>query len=211
MTEFSEVDINTWKRKDHFHFFNTFDEPYFGLTAEMNCTAAYKLCKRNNWSFSLYYMHCILRVANSIDAFRLRISEDKVLKYNTVSLSSTVLRDDRTFGFTSLKFFEDFDEFADNATKEFNDVKQSSGLDVERAGPEAIHFSSIPWIKFSSISHARSFKYKDSCPKISIGKLTKDDKEYTFPVSVHANHALADGYDIGMFFEQLEKLLNIQE
>ncbi|QCK15431.1 chloramphenicol acetyltransferase [Mangrovivirga cuniculi] len=208
MSKRSELDISTWNRREHFNFFNSFEEPYFGFTTDIDCTGSYNLCKSKDWSFSLYYMHCILKVANSIDAFKLRILDNRVYKYEVLSLSSTVLRDDKTFGFTSLKYYPDFEDFFINAQKEMNVVKKSSGLDTERAGPEAIHFSSIPWIKFSSISHARSFKYKDSCPKLSVGKLTNENGKYTIPVSAHANHALVDGYDVGKFFTKLEKLLN---
>jgi chloramphenicol O-acetyltransferase type A len=29
-----------------------------------------------------------------------------------------------------------------------------------------IHFSAIPWLDFTSLSHARSYTFPDSCPKI---------------------------------------------
>jgi chloramphenicol O-acetyltransferase type A len=35
-----------------------------------------------------------------------------------------------------------------------------------------IHFSAIPWLNFTSLSHARSYTFPDSSPKISFGKMT---------------------------------------
>jgi chloramphenicol O-acetyltransferase type A len=34
-----------------------------------------------------------------------------------------------------------------------------------------IHFSAIPWLNFTSLSHARSYTFPDSSP-ISFGKMT---------------------------------------
>ncbi len=35
------LDINNWNRKDHFKFFNQFEEPFFGGTVQIDCTATY--------------------------------------------------------------------------------------------------------------------------------------------------------------------------
>ena len=35
------LDIESWARRDHFHFFRQFEEPFFGLTATVDCRAAY--------------------------------------------------------------------------------------------------------------------------------------------------------------------------
>jgi hypothetical protein len=57
-----------------------------------------------------------------------------------------------------------------------------------------IHFSAIPWLNFTSLSHARS--YTDSCPKISFGKMmTTDDGTKTMAMSIHVHHGLIDGYN----------------
>ena len=30
-----EIDISTWKRREHFEVFNTFDEPLFGVVVRL--------------------------------------------------------------------------------------------------------------------------------------------------------------------------------
>ena len=34
------IDLETWPRREHFVFFSAFEEPFFGLTANVDCTSA---------------------------------------------------------------------------------------------------------------------------------------------------------------------------
>lgn len=49
------IDVNSWIRKEHYHFFKDFDEPFFGITTKVDCTIAYKKAKDLGVSFFLYY------------------------------------------------------------------------------------------------------------------------------------------------------------
>lgn len=94
------LDLNGWARKEHFHFFKQFDEPFFGVTVNIDCTLAYASAKAKGIPFFLYYLHKSLTIANQIAAFRYRIVEDQVWIYDKVDVSSTVDRPDGTFGFS---------------------------------------------------------------------------------------------------------------
>jgi chloramphenicol O-acetyltransferase type A len=76
------------------------------------------------------------------------------------------------------------------------------------SGENVIHYSSLPWINFKSISHARSFSFKDSSPKISFGKMTIQQDKKIMPVSVHVHHALMDGYQVSQFIDLFQQLMN---
>jgi chloramphenicol O-acetyltransferase type A len=71
-----------------------------------------------------------------------------------------------------------------------------------------IRYSALPWIDFTALSHARMFAFRDSCPKISFGKMTKNDEIRSMPVSIHVHHALVDGIQLGQFIECYQKLMN---
>ena len=71
-----------------------------------------------------------------------------------------------------------------------------------------IHFSAVPWVDFTGLSHARSYTFPDSCPKISFGKVTEKDGIKSMSVSIHAHHGLMDGFHIGLFAERFQGLMN---
>lgn len=203
-----ELDLTTWKRKDHFRFFSAFEEPFFGVVVRMDVTRAYETCKGNNYSFFLYYLHAAHLAANGVEAFRYRIDGESVWVYEVVHPSPTINRPDGTFGFAYMEFHPSFPDFQREAEKEILRVRESSGLFGSASGENVIHCSSMPWLDFTSLSHARSFSFRDSCPKISFGKMTETDGKRSMPVSVHVNHALADGYDVGLFVEAFQEALN---
>lgn len=203
-----ELDINNWVRKDHFNFFKNFEEPFFGVTIELECTSAYTFCKEHECSFFLYYLYNSLKAANEVEAFKYRIIGNEVIVFDKVNASPTINRPNGTFGFAYMEFFEDFLKFEENAKKEIAIVQNSSGLVPAISGENVIHYSSVPWIKFTSLSHARSFSFKDSCPKISFGKMTDTKGKKLMPVSIHVHHALMDGFDVGKYIEKFELLMN---
>lgn len=199
--------LENWNRRDHYEFFKTFDESFFGVTVDIQCTEAYEYCKSKGHSFFLYYLHCAIVAANGIDEFRYRIEDDEVVVYSEIAASSTIDRPDGTFGFSYMKYAADFVKFEEMAKLEVQRVKAGSGLEATLSGQDVIHFTVLPWFKFTSFSHARSYQRSDSCPKIAFGKMTEVDGKRVMPMSIHVHHALMDGYHVGQFVEQFETLL----
>ena len=204
------LDIDNWSRKEHFHFFRKFDEPFFGTAVTIDCTKAYANAKIADVSFFLWYLHKTLIAVNATEAFRYRISEDQIIVYNRIDGSATISREDGSFGFSLIEFDADFKNFAKNALIEIERVKKTPGLFTRAFEVDnLIHFSAIPWINFSSLSHARSFAFADSCPKISFGKMTiSTDGKRTMPMSVHVHHGLMDGLHMGQFIDRFQIEMN---
>ena len=201
-------DLENWPRKDHFNFFNRFEEPFFGVVVDIDCNIAYDKCKKEGMGFFLYYLHCALMAANSIENFRLRIEDDQVYIYDQAHASAVINRPDGTFGFSYIDYSPSFEAFQAGAKKEIARVQSSTGLVPAGSGANVIHISAMPWLKFTSLSHARSFSFKDSCPKFSFGKMTETDGKKTMPVAIHVNHALADGYHVSLFVDKFQALMD---
>ena len=204
-----ELDLASWNRKEHFQFFSEFEEPFFGLTADIDCSIAYEKCKKEGFSFFLYYLHIASKAVNSIEPFRYRIDGEKVYIYDKINASATISRPDKTFGFSHIIHHDDFETFLKNANNEIDRIRSGSGLMLEEVRQNEVHYSALPWVKFTSLSHSRSFKKGDSCPKISFGKVSIQDSERTMPVSVHVHHALMDGYHVGLFINEFQRLMNM--
>ncbi|WP_175632571.1 chloramphenicol acetyltransferase [Pedobacter ghigonis] len=206
-----KIDIDTWIRKDHFKFFSTFGEPFFGVTVDLDCTATYRKAKEKAVSFFLLYLHKSLAAANAIEPFSYRIIDGEVWKYDRVNAAATINRPNGTFGFGYLDFYEDFNDFKLAADQEIEKVKATTGLIPSASGENVIHYSALPWLNFTSLSHARNFAFQDSCPKISFGKVRDENGKKIMPVSIHVNHALMDGFHVAQFVDAYQDLLNNKE
>ncbi|WP_207536178.1 chloramphenicol acetyltransferase [Desertivirga arenae] len=202
------IDLGTWNRKEHFSFFSKFEEPFFGITVEVDCTRAYVNTKKMGKSFFLYYLYRALKAANQIENFRYRILDDKVFLFDEVHASPTIPRPDNTFGFGYIDYQTEEELFYKNALEEVQRVQGSTTLYPTVSGRSVILFSALPWLSFTSISHASNFSAKDSSPRISFGKVNEKNGVKTMPVAIHVHHGLSDGYHIGLFVEKFQALLN---
>jgi chloramphenicol O-acetyltransferase type A len=203
-----EIDINNWKRKEHFEFFKNFDEPLFGLVVRMECSKAYLKAKQAGYRFSLYYLYLSMKAANEIEEFRYRIEGDKVVCFDSIGAGPTIFRDDETYGCAYFPYHEDIDVFMKLAVEETERVKLEKGLKFPHIEEDIIHYTTLPLIDFTSLNHARKFDAARSVPKISFGKIIKEDEKMWMAVDVHVNHALMDGYHVGKFYEKFQLLLN---
>ncbi|WCM41638.1 chloramphenicol acetyltransferase [Flavobacterium sp. CBA20B-1] len=205
----TEIDLDTWKRKSHFEFFSAMDEPFYGLTVEIDVTKAYEKAKALNTSFFIYYLYAALKTMNQLPAFKLRIDNGKVFQYNRIDASSTVLKKNETFGFSHIIYQEDLELFQKSVKNEIARVQQTDTLlTKDDYGENIIHFSAIPWVNFTSLTHARGFQYPDSAPKVSIGKMMDKNGRKFFNVALFAHHGLVDGIDMGRFFDLFQDILN---
>ncbi len=207
---FKQLDKNNWNRREHFDFFNQFDEPFFGIVAELDCTNAYKICNDNSLPFFLYYHFQSIIAVNQIDAFRYRIKDDEIIIFDTIHVTTTISRDDNTFAFSFIPATPSFKEFCELAKIEIDKIKNSKGLGLtENTGRlDVIHFSTVPWISFSGVTHARNFRYKESVPKITFGKYYQKNDKIIMPISINVHHGLMDGYHVGQYLKLLEQLMN---
>ena len=204
------LDINKWNRKEHFHFFSSFDEPFSGLTTEVDCTKAVQICKEKQYKFSLYYLHKSMLASNEIENFRYRIEDKQVAIYDKIHGTMTVIRDDYTFGFTHFEFHADFKDFVIDALKAIQHTKNAPGLcfNDNTQRPNTIHYSTSPWFGFTHVHHARNYNSTDSIPKIVFGKYQNKNGRLMMPVSLQGHHALIDGYHIGLFLNAFQQYLN---
>ncbi len=205
------LDLENWHRKEHFHFFRQMEEPFFGATVTIDCTKAYETAKALNTSFFIYYLHKTLVAVNAIEYFRYRISEDQIYINDRIDGSATIGRKDGTFGFSLIEYNADFTIFEQTALTEIERIQTTTGIFTRTIEDDnVIHFSAIPWLDFTSLSHARSYTFPDSCPKISFGKMmVSESGKRTMPMSIHVHHGLIDGLHLGQFVDYFQELMNL--
>ena len=201
------IDIKKWNRREHFEFFNGFDNPFYNISTEVDCSDAYKFSKEKGISFFAFYLYKSIEAVNKIEAFRYRIEEQKVVLHDLIHIAVTIAREDGTFGFSFVPFSENFNQFKHDLKKEIEDVQNSTGLRLNNDDrrTDVIHFSSLPWIKFTGLSHASNFNTDESVPKITFGKaFDRDGKKY-LPIAIEVHHGLVDALHIAQFLEAFQE------
>lgn len=199
------IDVAQWNRKEHFDHFASFDDPFFGVTVNVDCSRTYREAKEKKISFSLLILHRIIKAACRIEEFRYRIEGDKIVCYDTLIPGATVARPDHTFFFAEFEYDADEFVFIRNAKAYIDSQLHKTGLNKENAfHPNAIHYSAVPWFAFTDMKHPTNMRSGDSVPKISTGKFFSEGEKLMLPISITCHHALMDGYHIGLFLKELK-------
>ncbi len=206
---YRKLDIESWNRKSQFEFFRSYDNPFFNICSEVSVKKLNQFTEKNKLSFFITSLYLSLRAANEIEEFRCRILNDEVVVYDSVNAGSTILNKDDTFSFCYFDYDPDQQKFHESAAKLIKDsAGLRSGLDPRDDELNMIHYSIIPWISFTSISHPRKFNTDDSIPKIVFGKYSKKGNDLVMPVSIEVHHSLMDGLHVGRYLYRLQELYN---
>jgi chloramphenicol O-acetyltransferase type A len=200
------IDLETWERRELFAYFDSFSEPFHGVCVRVNCTETFLYAKDEQLSVFLSLLHRSLVAAHQVENFMIRSVDGEIWRYQTIHGGSAVGRPNGTIGFGYYPFHSELREFVRAASLEVERVKASDEL-VRHPGQDLIRYSVLPWLDFTSISHARDLSKKDSAPRITFGKITDSNGRCTMPVSIHVHHGLVDGEHVARFVAHFEKAL----
>lgn len=204
------IDIDNWIRKEHYEWFLDFDEPFWGIVSEVDCTKAYINAKKLNVSFYHYYLHKSLVAVNQLEEFRTRIEDNQVVCFDKINASATLNNKDGLYAMSFIEYDPDLNHFVKIAKEEEKRVSQLSGLcaDDNTFRIDSIHYSSVPWFKITGLTHARNYKFKDSVPKITFGKFEEINTKKTMNIALNGHHGLIDGSHAGKYLNLFQELLN---
>ncbi len=206
MPNYKKIDLNTWKRKEHFLFFKQYEHPFFNLTANIEVDRLYKYCKEEGLPFSLVILHNIMKCLNEIEQFRYRVVEDELVLYDRMDVGTTILNEDETFSFINYTYDSNESNFITAATKVM-EAHRKNPVFSPMSEKNVVYFSAIPWVSYNHISHAQRHDLTDYIPRLSVGKYFKEGDTLKMPFSVQVHHALCDGLHVGRLFQMLEQKL----
>ena len=86
------IDLEHWNRKEHFLFFGSMDDPFFGLTTQIDVTSIYKEAKADHASFFLYSLHKIMTAVNEVKEFRYRIIDNIPVCFDRIHVGRRNIR-----------------------------------------------------------------------------------------------------------------------
>jgi len=206
-----EVDLRTWRRRQHFELFSTFDHPHFSMCANLELTAFHQHAKDRGVPFTVAFVHAIARAANAIPEFRYRMRAGRVVEHESVSPSVTILVEDDLFSFCTIPYREDLAHFADGAMARIAHVKKHPTLENEAGRDDLLYMTALPWVSFTSFMHPMQLHPADSIPRFAWGGFFQDGESLKIPLSVQGHHALMDGIHMAKFYAGLEGYLRHPE
>lgn len=199
------LDTEAWSRRHLFRLFKDYDDPFINVCADVDVTTLLSFARERGLSLFVTYHFLSTRTANELEHFRYRLRGERVLVHERVDAGAIVLLDDDSFTFVYFDFDENFRDFHERARAQVEKARvEPPPLDSRADRDDLVYHSVIPWVSFTSISHARDSRRQSGIPKVTFGKYREVGGRVLMPVSVEVHHALMDGLHVGRFFERLE-------
>ena len=204
---YSELDIETWPRRATYEFFKNYQDPFFNFTANVDITYAHRYAKENRLRWSLMALFCSLSSANVIREFRIRQVEGRLVEFERIHATQTILNDDETFSFAYFEMKDDLFDFERAGRESLEKYQALKTFSVERDRFDLIYHSVIPWVSFTSFKHASKLDNNLTIPRVVFGKIFDEGGKKLMPLSVEANHKIMDGIHVGKFFNLFQENL----
>lgn len=206
------LDVSQWARAEHFKFYQGFSHPWYNICSHIDVTALRHYCKLHGHRFFHAYLYLTQQALNKCEPMAYRLVGDEVRIYSLICVSVALLAEDDTVRFCDLDYQVDFADFTLRATDAEARIKNTPFILEQFIGQEmkqnTIHLTVLPWIDFTSMSHARDVNFPDSIPKMAFGKLVQQGEQWRMPLSVEVHHGLMDGLHVGQFLQTLQQLFD---
>ena len=201
------IDPASLPRRAHFEYFNSFANPYVGVTVEVDITPLMNWRSQNGAPFFLSLLYHVAQAANSVPELRQRIRDGKILEFSRCPTSHTVAKADGTYAYCVLESDMSFDQFLPVAIAAQQRCKESGTIEEDDSAIASFFVSSVPWISYTGLVQPTPHP-ADSNVRISWGKYFERGGRIIIPMSLLCHHALVDGRHMARFYDELQALLS---
>lgn len=206
------IDIENWKRKEHYQFFGQMDYPQYNICMNLDVSNFVRLTRENHLSFYYSMIFASTLVMNQMDEFKYRIRDGKVVMHDTLHPSFTDMQEgDELFKFLLVEMEDSLANFVNKSTAKNQAQTAYFPLEELAGRDDLVYITCLPWVSFTHLSHTISLNREDAVPRVSWGKYFKDNGRVLLPFSVQVNHAFVDGLHVGKYVEKLQNYLDTIE
>lgn len=204
--EFKIIDEKIWKRAIHCQVFRNSIEPQYCVTFELNITNFLKMVKEKKYSFTLSLIYIVSNCANSIEEFRYRFLDGKVVLFDKIDTAFTYMNQDtELFKVVNVELKDSLEEYVSLA---YETARNQKEYFTGPLGNNVFQFSPMPWVSYTHISHTNAGKKDNATPIFVWGKFFERDGKVLLPFSIQVHHSFVDGIHIGRLADILQNKLN---
>ena len=206
-TTFHPINFETWERRQYFYYFTKMLPTGYSLTVEIDITETRNAAKERGIPFMAAYLYVVSRQLSAQPEMRISTLDNQLGTFDVLHPSYAVFHDDdKTISNMWTEYSPSFTSFL---AQYLNDRT----LYVEKHGPSAKPIAPppnlcmvgmLPWVSFT---HYSPVPYQQSdCyfPVIEAGKFFEQNGRTQMPLSVMAQHAVADGYHTSTLFNGIQ-------
>lgn len=206
---YQTVDLSAWSRGSLFKFYIDRMRIVMSLTVDIDVTSLVNYGKKNSLKFYPLMIWTVSKVVNSHDEFKYGWNEKgELIKWDVISPSyADFHRDDENFVKMVTQFSDDLSEFYAGFLRDRERSRQLRGI-VEHQPPNRFDVSCLPWVRYRHFDVHVFDEGKFLAPVITWGKYEAECGKLVMPLTMNIHHAVADGFHLSRFFNEVQALID---
>lgn len=204
-----EIDLDNLPRRKTYDWFNSFNNPTYGLTVKLDVTSLVEHTKKHNESFFINMLYIVVKALNSVDNLRMRFENNEPVLYDEINPAITVMIKNEIFENVRLINKDNYKEFYEMAKERIDKAKYQDKLNNESYNSTAsyneYYITCLPWTDFISMTHPiPEDKSSQTVPRVCWGKYIENNGKYEISLNITVSHVFVDGYHLSKVFNVCE-------
>ena len=205
-----EIDTENWNRKKQYDWLKNFSNPNYNLNVRIDVTKVVEFSKRTKSSFFINFMFLVAKGMSAIEEFRTRIVDNKVVVFDKINPTYTVMTECGVFENCKHEMSDDYKVFYSRASEVIEKAKKltkiSDAYNSETRFDE-YYMTCLPWLDFTAMTHPIPDEVSSiNVPRVCWGKYTLENEKYSLTLNINVSHTLVDGYPASRAFLNIQNL-----
>ena len=178
------------------------------LTVDIDVTNLKTFSKEENSDFYPLMLWVVSKVVNSHDEFKYSWDEDgHLIRWDYISPSYADFHsEDENFTKMVTEYSDDLFEFYDRVIADRERYKNERAV-LDNQPLNFFDVSCLPWVRYKHFDVHVFDEGKFLAPVITWGKYELDNDRLVMPLTMNIHHAVADGFHLSRFFNEVQDLI----
>ena len=206
---YTVIDLDEWSRGSLFRFYIEKMRMVMSLTVDVDVTNLKAYSDKRKIDFYSLMLWVVSKVINSHDEFKYSWDDQgNLIKWDYVSPSYTDFHsEDESFTKMLTEYSDELHIFCDRIAADRERHKNDRAL-LDNQPLNFFDVSCLPWVRYKHFDIHVFDEGKFLAPVVTWGKYEPVDGKLTMPLTMNIHHAVADGFHLSRFFNEVQKLIN---
>ncbi len=207
---YTVIDLSKWDRGKLFRFYIEKMRIVMSLTVDIDVTNLRIYSEKTGVGFYPLMLWVVSKVINSHDEFKYSWDKDgHLIRWDYVSPSHTDFHDeDETFTKMVTEYSDDLFEFC-NMVKTDQERYKNDRAVLDDQPLNFFDVSCLPWVKYKHFDVHVFDEGKFLAPVVTWGRYEPENGRLIMPLTMNIHHAVADGFHLSRFFNEVQDAITV--
>ena len=206
---YTKVDLDTWERGTLFRYYIDDLRMVISLTVDVDAAPLVAFVKERSLPFYPVMIWVVSKVLNAHDEFKYSWDEaGDLIRWDSISpFWADFHPEDRNFTKQVTEYDENLEVFLARYEADRRTNRDLRGV-VPDQPKNSFDLSCLPWVRYRHLDLHVFDEGKFLAPVVTWGKYEWEGERAMMPLSMNIHHAVADGFHVAGFFNEVQEVIN---